>query len=71
MKINLELPALILNVVSLVASIVGIVIPYWEYASNDNTVSARGLWHQCDTKNQEVLDFDCFSPHRIGLYRFS
>lgn len=58
---KIQLSALILSTISLIMSIVGIVIPYWTYASNDGATSARGLWHGCDAGDRESID--CFSAY--------
>lgn len=58
---KLAILALVLSSISLVASIVGIVIPYWTYASNIGATAARGLWHRCDTRDEETIY--CFSTY--------
>lgn len=53
-----EIIALAWSVVSLIACVIGVVTPYWTYASKAGASAARGLWYNCDTGDSAAY---CFS----------
>ena len=60
-----EIIALAWSVVSLIACVIGVVTPYWTYASKAGASAARGLWYNCDTGDSTAY---CFSKLSSGLY---
>ena len=59
--------AIALSLISLVANIVGVAIPYWAYASQIDATAVRGLWHRCDIRD-DVESIYCFGAYDTGLF---
>ena len=59
--------AVVISSVSLIANIVGVVIPYWAYASQSDATAARGLWHRCDIRSDSET-ITCFTAYNTGLF---
>ena len=57
--------AITVNIISLLSNIVGVAIPYWAYASQDDATAVRGLWHQCDI-GQDAESIFCFAAYDTG-----
>ena len=59
--------AVTVNILSLISNIVGVAIPYWAYASQNDATAVRGLWHQCDI-SQDAESIFCFAAYDTGRF---